>query len=111
MDNSEETEHRKLSLPCISLEVNPSIPFSSKNPLTMPSSSRAQTTATSAREPLVIHILFPLIIQSSPSFLHRVAIPPGFDPKFGSVRPKHPILVPLPKPDNHLSFCSSDPYA
>ena len=77
----------------------------------MLSSSLAHTKATSATDPLVIHILFPLIIQSSPSFLHVVTIPPGFDPKLGSVNPKHPIFLPAPKSVNHLSFWLSEPNA
>ena len=75
----------------------------------MPDSSFAHTIATSAKLPLVIHILDPLMIQSSPSFLAVVAIPPGFDPKFDSVRPKQPINSPEPNPCNHFFFCSSDP--
>ena len=87
-----------------SLEEKPFVPFSIKNPLIIEFSSLAQTNATSAMDPLVIHILFPFIIQSSPSFLQVVIIPPGFEPKFGSVKPKHPIFLPNPKSLNHLSF-------
>ena len=38
-------------------------------------------------------------------------MPPGLEPKFGSVNPKHPIKVPDPKPGSHFDFCSSEPYA
>ena len=41
------------------------VAFGTRNPRT-PSSVRAQTTATSDSEPLVIHILVPLSTQSSP---------------------------------------------
>ena len=95
----------------MSLDVKPSIPFSNKKPLTMPSSSFAHTSATSARLPLVIHIFEPLIIHSSPSFIAVVAIPPGFEPKFDSVKPKQPMSSPAPSPGSHFSFCSSEPYA
>ena len=60
----------------------------------MPSSVRAHTTATSATEPLVIHILWPCRIQSSPSRRARVRIAPGSEPASGSVRPKQPIASP-----------------
>ena len=111
MESSDVIDALKLNFPWISLEVKPSIPFSSKKPLIIPSSSLAHTTETSAREPLVIHILLPFKIQSSPSLLQRVAMPPGLEPKLGSVSPKHPILVPAPSPGSHLDFCSSDPKA
>ena len=110
MDNSEVIDARKLNFPWISLDVKPSIPFSSKNPRIISSLSLAQTRATSAKDPLVIHILFPFKIHPSPSLSHLVTIPPGLEPKFGSVSPKHPIFVPLPNSDNHLDFCSSEPY-
>ena len=51
----------------------------------------AQMMETVACEPLVIHILVPLSTQ--PSFVSRavVIMPPGLEPKSGSVRPKQPI--------------------
>ena len=54
----------------------------------MPSSVRAQTTARSAIEPLVIQVFSPLITQFDPLRTARVRIPAGFDPKSGSVNPK-----------------------
>ena len=111
IDNSEVTEALRLNFPCILFDVNPFIPFSNKNPLMIPDSSFAQTTATSAKVPLVIHIFEPLIIQSSPSFFAVVAMPPGLEPKFASVKPKQPINSPEPNPGSHLFFCSSEPYA
>jgi hypothetical protein len=71
----------------------------------------AHTTATSAIEPLVIHILVPLRTQSSPSRRAVVRMPPGSEPKSGSVRPKHPIASPAAIRGSHSCFCSSDPYA
>ena len=107
--SSDVTDARRLHFPCCRGAENPSIPFSSKNPRITPFLSLAQTTATSATEPLVIHILLPLITQTSPSLLQVVAIPPGFEPKLGSVSPKQPILVPAPSAGSHFAFCSSDP--
>ena len=60
----------------------------------MPSSVCAQTTATSAIEPLVIHILRPSRTQSAPSRRARVRIPPGSEPWSGSVSPKQPMASP-----------------
>ena len=75
----------------------------------MPSSVCAQTTATSARVPLVIHILEPLSTQSSPSRRARVRIEPGSLPASGSVRPKQPSASPAAIRGSHSSFCSSEP--
>ena len=75
----------------------------------MPSSVAAQTTATSATEPFVIHILLPCRIQSSPSRRARVRIAPGSEPASGSVRPKQPIALPSAIRGSHSCFCSSEP--
>ena len=69
----------------------------------------AQTTATSATEPLVIHILRPSRTQSSPSLRARVRIEPGSEPWSGSVRPKQPIASPVAMRGSHSVFCSSLP--
>ncbi len=66
--------------------------------------------ATSARLPLVIHILLPVSIQSEPSRTARVRIPAGFEPKSGSVSPKQPIASPAASCGSHSSFCSGEPY-
>jgi hypothetical protein len=58
---------------------------------------------------LVIHIFEPLRIQSEPSRLAVVRIPPGLEPKSGSVSPKQPINSPAAMPGNHCSRCSSLP--
>ena len=71
----------------------------------------AQTMETVACEPLVIHILVPFSTQ--PSLVSRavVIIPPGFEPKSGSVSPKQPISWPEASSGSHFFFCSSEPKA
>ena len=55
----------------------------------------AQMIETVACEPLVIHILVPLSTTSRPCSSRAVVImPPGFEPKSGSVSPKQPISCP-----------------
>src|SRR5271166_248598 len=103
------TEARIESLPCSSEDVNPLVPFSTKNPR-IPSGVRAQQIATSATVPLVIQVFSPLITQSLPSFTALVAIPAGFDPKPGSVSPKQPSASPFAILGSQRSFCSSVPY-
>ena len=51
----------------------------------------------------------PFRTQESPSFLATVRIPPGFEPKSGSVRPKQPIASPFDRAGIHRSFCSFEP--
>ena len=75
----------------------------------MPSSARAHTTATSAMLPLVIQVFSPLSTQPSPSRRAVVRMPAGFDPKSGSVRPKHPTAFPLCSGGSHFCFCCSLP--
>jgi hypothetical protein len=65
--------------------------------------------ATSATDPLVIHIFVPLITQSSPSRLARVRIPAGLEPKSGSVSPKQPMASPVAIRGSQVVFCSSLP--
>ena len=52
-------EARRLNLPSIFGKVRPFIPFSRMKPRSTPSSSLAQTTATSAIGALVIQVLEP----------------------------------------------------
>ena len=106
--NSEVTEARSDILWVISLALNPGVDVGTANP-TMPSSARAHTIATSAIDALVIHIFDPLRIQSDPSRRAVVRIPPGLEPKSGSVRPKQPISSPAAMPGSHCSRCSSLP--
>ena len=61
--------------------------------------------------PLVIHILRPLSTQWSPSFTATVVMPPGFEPKSGSVRPKQPIASPEASLGSQWRFCSSLPHS
>jgi hypothetical protein len=70
---------------------------------------RAHTTATSAADPFVIQVFSPVITQSPPSFFAEVSIPAGFDPKPGSVNPKHPTASPDRSLGSQFFFCSSDP--
>ena len=75
------------------------MPFSTRKPLTLPSSVRAHTTATSASEPLVIHIFEPLRTQPVVRSSSRAcASPAGLEPASGSVSPKQPIVVPAAMP-------------
>ncbi len=93
----------------MSLAEKPFAPRGTRKPA-MPSSVRAQTVATSAMLPLVIHILLPVRIQSEPSRTARVRIPAGFEPKSGSVSAKQPIASPAASLGSHSRLCSSDPY-
>ncbi len=105
----EVTETRSEYLPLCSTVSKPSVPRSTRKPRT-PSSVRAQTTATSAMPPLVIHAFSPLSTQESPSRRARVRIPPGLEPKSGSVRPKQPMALPAPRAGIQRCFCSSEPH-
>src|ERR1035441_5763140 len=93
----------------MSSALNPGRSVSTRNPriLSFSSSTLAQMIATSAIVPEVIHIFSPLITYSLPTFLVRVRMPPGFDPKSGSVRPKHPSFSPFCIGGSHVCFCSS----
>src|SRR6185437_10305879 len=102
------TEARIESLPWISEDENPGVPFSTRNPR-IPSSVRAHTIATSATEPFVIHVFSPLITQQEPCLTARVSIPAGFEPKPGSVKPKHPSASPVCSFGSQRCFCSSLP--
>ena len=104
------TDARSESFLWISGAVKPGIPFSTRKPLIAPSSVRAQTVATSAIVPFVIHILAPLRIQSEPSRRAVVLIEPGSEPASGSVRPKQPIASPVCIGGSQRCFCSSEPH-
>src|SRR6267143_358577 len=108
-DNPEVTEARNDHFPCTSHALNPGVPFSTRNPRTLSSSALAHTTATSAIDPLVIHIFSPFKIYLLPFFTARSSIPPGFEPNCGSVKPKHPIPFPCSRGGSHLFFCVSLP--
>ncbi len=102
------TDARKDHLPFISGAEKPAVPRSTRKPR-MPSSARAHTTATSAMDPLVIHIFEPLSRQLRPSFTARVRMPAGFEPKSGSVSPKHPTASPRASRGSQRSRCACDP--
>src|ERR1700681_649251 len=108
--SSEVVEARSENLPCWSDEVKPGVPFSTRKPR-KPSSVFAHTTATSASVPLVIHCLEPLSTQSPPTRLAYVRMPPGLEPKSGSVRPKQPMASPVARRGIQRSFCSLEPKA
>ena len=95
----------------------PDVSVGTTKPRTAPPSGpsgsvRAHTTATSATDPLVIHILAPSSTQS-PEASRRaiVRIELGSEPESGSVNPKQPISSPAAIPGNHRCLCSSEPKA
>ncbi len=104
------TEARRESLCLIAGAENPGVAVGTTKPRT-PSSVCAQTTATSATDPLVIHILRPSSSQSVPSRRARVRIEAGSEPASGSVSPKQPIASPAAIGGNQACLCSSDPKA
>ena len=104
--SSEVTEARSDPLCLISGAENPGVAVGTTNPR-MPSSVRAQTTATSATVPLVIHIFRPLSTQSSPDLDAEVRIDAGSEPASGSVRPKQPIASPAAIRGSHSVLCAS----
>src|SRR5208282_4261483 len=95
----------------MSSALNPGRSVSTRNPRTLsPSSSTfAQITATSAMVPDVIHIFSPFNTYSFPTLRARVLMPPGFDPKSGSVNPKQPSFSPFCIAGSQVFFCSSVP--
>src|SRR6266436_3920195 len=108
-ERPEVTEARSDHLPWTSQALKPGVPFSTRKPRILSSSVLAQTTATSASEPLVIHIFSPFRMYWLPFLRARVSIPPGFEPNCGSVRPKQPTALPDCRRGSHLSFCASLP--
>src|SRR5215472_7868837 len=110
-ERPEVTDARSDHLPCTSCSLNPGRLVSTRKPRMrlLSSSDLAQMRATSAIEPEVIHIFSPFRTYSLPTFLARVRMPLGLEPKSGSVRPKQPSFSPLASAGSHLSFCSSLP--
>ena len=107
--SSEVVEARRLHLPFISGALKPGVPFSTRKPR-MPPSVWAQTTATSATVPLVIHIFVPLMRHLPPgSRTALVSMPPGLEPKSGSVRPKQPMASPVASLGSQRRFWASLP--
>ncbi len=103
------------SFPFWSLAVKPGVSVGTMKPridlLSLRSPVLAQTTAMLAVEPLVIHILAPFSTHPSSVFWARVIIPPGLEPKSGSVSPKQPITSPAAIRGRYSRFCSSLPKA
>ena len=99
----------------LSLTVTPGVPFRSTMKAVSPlaagtfRSVRAKTMQVSAKPELVVKILEPLIIQSSPSFTAVVWAPWTSEPALVSVRPKHPTLLPSTRGRRYFCFCSSVP--
>ena len=108
MTSSLVTDARSESLCLIRGAEKPAVLVGTTKPR-MPSSVWAQTTATSATEPLVIHILLPLSTQPPPSRLALVRMLPGSEPWSASVRPKQPSASPVAMRVSHSCFCSSLP--
>ena len=115
--SSEVTDARSDTLRWISGAENPAVSVGTTKPRTAPSSGPsgsvvAHTIATSATDPLVIHIFEPFRIQSPEASTRAVVrIDDGSEPESGSVSPKQPIRSPAAMPGNHRCFCSSDPNA
>src|SRR5215469_1995577 len=110
-DRPEVTDARSDHLPCTSCALKPGRFVSTRKPRMRLSCSSdlAQTRATSAMEPEVIHIFSPFRTYSLPTFFARVRMPLGLEPKSGSVRPKQPSFSPLASAGTHFSFCWSLP--
>ncbi len=66
-------------------------------------------TMKSARGPLVMKVLEPLITYSSPSRIAVVRMPATSEPAPGSVIAMQPIFSPLRPGSRYLRFCSSVP--
>jgi hypothetical protein len=103
---------RSAILPSILVGVNPGVPFSTRKPLTWPSStSLAQITVTSAKVALPIHFFSPFSTHSSPSRRAVVFRPrETAEPTSGSVRPNAPIFSNRCIGGSHRCFCSSEPH-
>ena len=99
---------RRLCLPRCSGALKPGVSVGTTKPWISPS-SLAQTTATSAIVPFVIHILAPLRTKLSPSRTAFVSMLPGSLPWLGSVRPKQPIAEPSWRAGSQRALMSSLP--
>ena len=110
-DKPEVTEARNDHLPWMSSALKPRRSVSTRKPRMRLSSfsTLAQMMATSAMVPEVIHIFSPLRTYSLPTLVARVRIPPGLDPKSGSVKPKQPSFSPFCRAGSQVFFCSPEP--
>src|SRR5437868_15320863 len=107
--SSDVIEARRLILCLTSRATNPLVPFSTNKPLVLSPSAFAHTIAISATLPLVIQAFDPFSSHPSLTLSARVLIPAGFEPKFGSVSPKHPSAFPAAIGGSHFLRCSSLP--
>src|ERR1700733_512666 len=107
--SSEVTDARSDSFLWMLRAVKPRVPRGTRKPL-IPSSVPAQITATSATDPLVIHILVPERVHWPPFIIAFVFMLPGSLPWSGSVSPKQPIASPAAIRGSHSCFCSCEPY-
>src|SRR5690606_22066164 len=107
--SSEVTDARSEAFFLISGAEKPGVSVGTMKPR-IPSSVRAHTMATSATEPLVIHIFEPLSTQSLPSRRALVRIDAGSEPESASVRPQQPITGPAAMRGGHSWYGSSDPH-
>ena len=98
-------------MPSILGAESPFIPFSRTKPRTLPSSSFAQTTKTSAMGEFVIHIFVPSSTQPPGTRRARVFMPPGSEPASGSVSPKQPTSSPWRAAGGTSARCASVPNA
>jgi hypothetical protein len=107
-NSSDVTDARSEYFRRMSRATKAGIPFSTRNPRT-PSSVIAQTTATSASVPLVIHVFAPRSTQSPPRRTACVFIVPGSLPPSRSVRAKQPMASAFASRGSQRCFCSSLP--
>ena len=106
--NSAVTDARSDIFLWMARDVKPRAPRGTRKPRT-PSGVPAQITATSAIDPLVIHILVPESSQPDPFGFAWVSMLDGSLPWSGSVSPKQPIASPAAIRGSHSDFCSSEP--
>ena len=103
------TPGRLDALPVIGLVRKPGAPFSTRKPPRFPSSSRAQTTMTSAKVPFPIQRFSPSSTYSPPIRRARVSSITTSEPCSGSVSANAPSFYIRAIGGSHLSFCSSLP--
>ena len=105
------TDARIEALVWMSCTVNPGVRGSTRKPRISSRSSFAQTSATSATDPFVIHIFVPVIAHPPARRRARVCIAAGSLPAVGSVSPKQPSFSPAAIAGSQRRRCSSVPYS
>ncbi len=96
-------------LPSITSASYPGVPFSTRKPLTLPSSLRAHTTTTSAMLPDPIQRLAPFSTYESPTRRAFVSSATESEPWSGSVRANAPSCSRRAMLGSQRCFCSSEP--